>query len=237
MPRDLFEPSIVTQATLGRRAGLVPLSVAMHVVVIGAAVLIPALAVGALPDPRASLTYVAHEVLLPAVPVGTTAPATRPRAMRGAPLTAPSTLPPLDAEPPANVSMDTGPIVDGGLPPGDGFGIPGGGETGPLVLPEPPPAPPRVLRVGGDIRPPVKIRDVRPVYPEIARSARVQGMVIIEATIDETGHVANARLLRSIPLLDEAALTAVRQWIFTPTRLNGEPTSVIMTVTVQFTLQ
>jgi protein TonB len=237
MPRDLFEPSVVTQATLGRRAGLVPLSVAMHVVVIGAAVLIPALAVGALPDPRASLTYVAHEVLLPAVPVGTTAPATRPRAMRGAPLTAPSTLPPLDVEPPANVSMDTGPIVDGGLPPGEGFGIPGGGEIGPLVLPAPPPAPPRVLRVGGDIRPPVKIRDVRPVYPEIARSARVQGMVIIEATIDETGHVANARLLRSIPLLDEAALTAVRQWIFTPTRLNGEPTSVIMTVTVQFTLQ
>ena len=85
MPRDLFEPSIVTEATLARRAGLVPLSVAVHVAAIGAAVLIPASAVGALPDPRASLTYVAHEVLLPAVPVGSARPAIRPRVTRGAP--------------------------------------------------------------------------------------------------------------------------------------------------------
>ena len=75
------------------------------------------------------------------------------------------------------------------------------------------------------------------MYPAIARSARVQGIVIIEATIDETGRVSDARLLKSIPLLDEAALAAVRQWAFTPTRLNGKPTSVVMTVTVQFRLE
>ena len=92
------------------------------------------------------------------------------------------------------------------------------------------------MRVGGDIRPPVKIKDVSPLYPDIARSARVQGVVIIEAVIDASGRIASTRLLRSVPLLDEAALTAVRQWVFAPTRLNGEPTSVIMTITVQFRL-
>ena len=76
-----------------------------------------------------------------------------------------------------------------------------------------------------------------PVYPPIAQSARVQGVVIIEATIGPDGGVQNARVLRSIPLLDQAALDAVKQWVFTPTLLNGVPVPVIMTVTVQFTLQ
>jgi periplasmic protein TonB len=93
-----------------------------------------------------------------------------------------------------------------------------------------------VVRVGGQIRPPVKTRDVSPVYPEIAQTARVQGVVILEATIDEQGRVSDVRVLRSIPLLDMAAIDAVRQWEFTPTLLNGAPVSVIMTMTVQFTL-
>jgi protein TonB len=82
----------------------------------------------------------------------------------------------------------------------------------------------------------VKTRDVSPVYPSIAQSARVQGVVIIEATIGPDGLVQNARVLRSIPLLDDAALSAVRQWEFTPTLLNGSPVPVIMTVTVNFQL-
>jgi TonB family protein len=92
------------------------------------------------------------------------------------------------------------------------------------------------VRVGGNIKPPTKITHVDPVYPEIAKSARVQGVVIMEATIDEQGRVAEARVLRSIPLLDQAALDAIRQWEFTPTLLNGAPVPVIMTMTVQFTL-
>jgi protein TonB len=103
--------------------------------------------------------------------------------------------------------------------------------------PPPPPPPPKPVRVGGNIRPPQKIRDARPVYPPIAQSARVQGIVIIEATIGPDGKVTDARVLRSIPLLDQAALDAVRQWEFTPTLLNGVPVPVIMTVTVNFTLQ
>ena len=113
-----------------------------------------------------------------------------------------------------------------------------GGVVGGLPDPPPPPPPPPAapVRVGGNIKPPTKIKDVAPVYPPIAQSARVQGVVIIEATIGPNGQVQDARVLRSIPLLDQAALDAVKQWEFTPTLLNGVPVPVIMTVTVQFTL-
>ncbi|HET8647139.1 MAG TPA: energy transducer TonB, partial [Vicinamibacteria bacterium] len=75
-----------------------------------------------------------------------------------------------------------------------------------------------------------------PVYPEMAKQARVQGTVVLEATIDPSGRVDNVRVLRGIPLLNEAALDAVRKWVYSPTLLNGTPVPVIMTVTVNFTL-
>jgi len=92
------------------------------------------------------------------------------------------------------------------------------------------------VRVGSAIKEPRKIRDVRPVYPEIAQAARVQGIVIIEVIVDELGLVRDAKVLRSVPLLDEPALDAVRQWQFVPTLLNGVPVPIVMTVTVNFTL-
>jgi protein TonB len=79
--------------------------------------------------------------------------------------------------------------------------------------------------------------DVLPVYPPLAIAARAQGLVIIEATIGVDGEVTGARILRSVPLLDDAALTAVRQWRYAPTTLNGLPVPIVMTVTVNFTLQ
>ena len=112
----------------------------------------------------------------------------------------------------------------------------GGVVGGVAEAPPPPPPYPVSVRVGGNIRPPQKTKHVNPEYPAIAQSARVQGVVIIEAMIGTTGDVSSARVLRSIPLLDQAALDAVRQWQFQPTLLNGAPVSVIMTVTVQFTL-
>jgi protein TonB len=93
------------------------------------------------------------------------------------------------------------------------------------------------IRVGGNIKAPIKLRNVNPVYPPIALASGVQGVVIIEARIEPDGTVGEAQILRSIPLLDEAALDAVRQWQFTPTLLNGEPVPVLMTTTVNFTLQ
>jgi len=96
---------------------------------------------------------------------------------------------------------------------------------------------PAAIRVDGNIGPPTKITDVRPVYPDVAQKARVQGLVICEVLIGPDGKVVDARVLRSIPLLDQAAFDAVLQWVFTPTLLNGDAVSVIMTVTVNFTLE
>jgi TonB family protein len=91
------------------------------------------------------------------------------------------------------------------------------------------------LRIGGKIHAPRKIKDVQPVYPAIAQSARVAGPVTIEATIGADGKIIDAKVVRSIPMLDQAALDAVRQWEYTPTLLNGVPVPVLVTVTVNFT--
>jgi TonB family protein len=93
----------------------------------------------------------------------------------------------------------------------------------------------KAIRVGGQVRPPIRIKEVAPLYPAIAQSARVQGDVVIEATIDDEGKVADARVVKSVPLLDQAALDAVRQWQYQPSLLNGVPTAVVVTVTVKFT--
>jgi TonB family protein len=92
------------------------------------------------------------------------------------------------------------------------------------------------VRVGGDIKEPRRITDVKPVYPQIAQQAGIQGIVIIEAIIGVDGAVEQARVLRPVPLLDQAALDAVHQWRYVPTELNGQPVPVVMTVTVSFTL-
>lgn len=131
-----------------------------------------------------------------------------------------------------------------------GATAPSGGASNAAPPPPPPPGPPRPpcepagslltqppVRVGGNIRPPTKVRDVPPVYPPLALSARVQGVVILEATIAEDGRVVGACVLRSVPLVDEAAVEAVKQWEFTQTFLNGMAVPVVMTVTVNFVLQ
>jgi TonB family protein len=111
-------------------------------------------------------------------------------------------------------------------------------------VPPPPPPPPQAsydgmapVRVGGNIKVPTKVKDMRPAYPDDAKAAGIQGVVIIEAVIDPAGKVSTANVLRSIPQLDQAAVDAVKQWEFTPTLLNGVAVPVIMTVTVNFTLQ
>jgi protein TonB len=103
--------------------------------------------------------------------------------------------------------------------------------------PPPPPSPTEPLRVGGSIRPPQKLHDVVPRYPALAQAARIEGVVILEAVIAEDGHVRSLRVLRSISVLDEAAMAAVWQWMFSPTLLNGQPVAVAMTVTVAFKLR
>lgn len=107
-----------------------------------------------------------------------------------------------------------------------------GGLTAPPIAPDPN----QPVRVGGQVKAPTLVKRVDPVYPVIAQSARVSGVVIAEAVIGADGRVSSVKILRSIPLLDQAAIDAVRQWEYTPTLLNGVPVPVIMTVTVTFTL-
>jgi periplasmic protein TonB len=75
------------------------------------------------------------------------------------------------------------------------------------------------------------------VYPSIARAAHVKGIVILEAVIDAHGNVTSVQVLRSNPLLDQAAVDAVRQWRYMPARLNGQPIAVVVTVTINFSMQ
>jgi TonB family protein len=123
----------------------------------------------------------------------------------------------------------------------------GGGAPIGSPPPAPPPAAPgspddpastgmAPVRVGGNIKTPTKLRDVPPVYPPDAHAAGISGLVILEVVIDTSGNVETAKVLRSIPMLDQAATDAVKQWQFTPTHLNGAAVPVIMTVTVNFTI-
>jgi protein TonB len=93
------------------------------------------------------------------------------------------------------------------------------------------------LKVGGPVKPPVKVFDVKPVYPEDARAARIQGVVILGIVIGQDGSVIETQVLRSIPALDQAAIDAVSQWLYEPTLLNGEPVEIEMNVAINFTPQ
>ena len=230
MPRDLFGNVTRPSLSIGsRRWYTVPLSLLTHSVIVIALVAIPLLATDVLPEPWEKIDGVI-------IPIAPTPPPPPPPLPRNAP--------PVDPPPNATAAPIAAPDgftpekpveprwEDDVIPPG----IVVGTDSNVIVAPPPPPERRDPVRVGGAIRQPQKVREVAPVYPAIAQAARVQGIVIIEATIGADGHVVNARILRSVPLLDEAAIEAVRQWTYTPTLLNGVPVPVIMTVTVQFTL-
>jgi TonB family protein len=117
-----------------------------------------------------------------------------------------------------------------------------------IVISAPRPAEPRAVspirapipvRVGGNLRPPLKVRDVRPVYPDAMREAGIEGLVLLDATIAGDGSVRAVRVLSSQahPDLAVAAVDAVRQWKFEPTLLNGTPVDVTMTVALEFKLE
>jgi len=92
------------------------------------------------------------------------------------------------------------------------------------------------VRAVGAIKPPRLLKKVNPVYPEAAKSAGVEGIVILEVETDEQGNVVRTALLRSVPLLDQAAIEAVKQWKYEPAIIDGKPTGIIFTVTVAFRL-
>lgn len=119
-------------------------------------------------------------------------------------------------------------------PPGSSLSMTINGTGGVVSTPGPPPAIGGPVRVGGNIRLPQRTVTAAPVMPEAARQAGVRGVVILEVVVAPDGSVGDVKILRSIPLLDQAAIDTVRQWRYEPTLLNGAPVPVILTVTVNF---
>ena len=140
---------------------------------------------------------------------------------------------------PAFLSDSAGPGVPGGIGPGGAslFDAPQITTPPPAAhAPDPPPAPVR-LRVGGTVQAGKILRQVAPVYPALARQARISGQVRLEAIIAKNGKIENLQVISGHPLLVQAALEAVRQWVYRPTLLNGDPVEVMTLIDVNFGLR
>jgi protein TonB len=217
--------------------GSVPISIGLHLLALFLIFGIPLTANLVLPIITVELPdYVRLAPLPPppAVAVATPRRSTEPTPARSIPTVAPMGITP-EVEPPSYAppgALD----ATSGLPPG-GDALGALIERPAVVPPPPPPKQSGPVRVADLPVPPRKIVDARPVYPDIARQARREGTVVMEAVLDTAGRVTQLRVIQSVPLLDQAALDAVRQWRYTPTTLGGHPVSVLMTITVRFTLQ
>ncbi|KKT82200.1 MAG: hypothetical protein A2925_03655 [Candidatus Yanofskybacteria bacterium RIFCSPLOWO2_01_FULL_44_22] len=102
---------------------------------------------------------------------------------------------------------------------------------------EPASGPEGPIRPGGSIPKPKLIKYIEPDYPKTATDARIEGTVIIDAIIGKDGKIRNVKIVQSVPMLDRAALEAVKQWQYTPTIVKGEPVEILLTVTVYFVLK
>jgi periplasmic protein TonB len=219
-----------------RRLSVLPISIAGHAIIVALFMFSPW-------GPDVELPMIASPLDEPYVPTVPPPPAppppstpAPPRETPRAPIAAPTgfTKEP-DIEPPPD---NTAP---GGVPHGPGVSsgqplLPGLGESKDVAAPPPPPPAPKLVRVGGVIREPRKIVHVPPLYPEFARQSRVEGVVTLEAILDAAGRVESVKVLSAQPLLEDAAVRAVKQWRYTPTELNGVPVPVLMTITIRFSL-
>ena len=224
-------------------------STAAHVIAIGGLLAIPLFYVGPdVPEVPDVLAFVAAAPPPPPPPPPAPAAPSRPSKPKAVKPTPPINPRAAPVEAPREI-VEEAPVaaIDEGVEGGVEGGIPGGvvgGVVGGLVSdlpmppppPPPPPAPREPLRIGGDVKAPALIERVAPKYPPIAMSAHIQGVVILEAVVDRQGRVEDVRVLRSIPLLDKAAVDAVQQWRYSPLLLNGRPERFVLTVTVSFSL-
>jgi protein TonB len=239
MSHDLFHDVTDRRPRASRAAGgTLALSVVVHALVLAAVIVVPLLATDALPTPASDAIedWVVPVELPPPPPAPIVArrthAATTSTPRNIAPTEAPDAI--VDEMPPVPDIVCESCVVDPIAPAifGDRAG------TGAPLPPPPPPSPdpPAPVRLSS-VQMPRKVRDVAPIYPQIAQRAGIQGDVIIEAVIASDGQVRDARVLRSNPLLDQAALDAVRAWRYEPTRVGGVAVPVIVTVTVRFRLQ
>ena len=216
-----------------------PVSISVHVLVVIAVLMVPLTAEVAWPTPAplhrllvATKVVPVPDSVVPILPTTRTVPVL------------PNVIAPNTIEPPRDApTPPVGPVFPNLAPTGTGtidpnlLGPPGDSMPAPPSPPRPEPKAPPVFRVGQGIREPRRIAGTSPEYPLIARSARKQGVVILEAVINERGTIERVKVLKSEPLLDAAAIAAVKDWRYTPTLLNGVPVSVLMTITINFTLQ
>jgi len=238
---DLIESDVVAHKT--KQSYTLPVSLAIHAIVLLFVIVVPLLTSEELPEPTSAVRAFFVEPAAPPpppppppppAPKAPVTPRTQPKpVIQEAPkFTAPLEVPE-QVKPEEGINLG----VEGGVSGGVEGGVPGGVVGGVVGgLPDAPPPPTQAVRVGGQIKEPKKLKNVPPVYPDIAKQARVQGVVILECTISPQGRVTDVKVLRGIPLLDSAAIDAVKQWVYTPTLLNGVPVPVIMTVTVNFKL-
>jgi protein TonB len=229
-----------------KHASATVLSVATHVAVLGSiAWIVLFSASDKLPHVPSMMAFVAAAPVPsppppppPPAPKGVkAAQASKPAPTTGPTFTVPSEIP-VGIQPESGIDLGD----EGGVVGGVEGGIPGGvlgGILGGMVdeAPPPPPPPAKPRRVGGDIQAPALIRRVEPDYPGVAVAGKVSGTVILEATVNEGGMVTDVTVLRSIAVLDQAAVKAVKQWRYQPLILNGKPVPFILVVTVTFTLR
>jgi len=248
----MFEHSLVTRQKSRRRGLVLAMAVGMHGAGLATVVLASAWSVGEVAPPDQHVMFMApldvtHLVFeqpqRPAVPPPAPPPAAPvtphndPAPVQPAPppVTQPTTVP--NDTPVASTPTDDGPIAEDDAPPSSGP------STGPAIGDGPPG--PGSGPGDGEIaqaldarmtRPEILFR-VTPRYPEAARIARREGTVIVQCTIDRTGHVTDVRLIKSLGLgLDESAMSAVEQWRFKPAVLAGRPVPVYFQLSVNFTI-
>jgi protein TonB len=240
----MFEDILIESAehkTGAKRAISWPVSLALHVILIGAALGASIWFVEDVPEPPIPVAFYASAP--PPPPPPPAAPKAPPKApdqpkpvqVKPQEMVQPQVIPESVPQPLAQPEAPSEGVeggVEGGVPGGVPGGVAGGitGGTGPGGGEEP-------LRVGGEVKAPILQQKIDPTYPEAARKARMEGVVILEAIITASGTVEDVRVLKSVnPLLDASAVRAVQQWRYKPATLNGRAVRVYLTVTVTFNL-
>jgi protein TonB len=247
----MFEQTFVTGKT--RRTWTVLASFLAQLLLIGVAILIPMIYFDALPKSQLTSFLIAPPPPPPPPPPPAPAPKVVkviPRQFDAGRLMAPKSVPKEIAVireeelPPPSAAG-----VVGGVPGGVAGGTPGGVIGGiigsvPTAAPPPPPPPvkveakqaPQRIRVGGNVQAAKIIRQPKPIYPPLAKQARISGVVRFNAIIGKDGTIQNLQLVTGHPLLVQSAQEAVKQWVYQPTLLNGEPVEVVTQIDVNFTL-
>lgn len=244
----MFEDSLIESGgRLRTKRGATTLfSFVLEVVIIGVLILIPLIYTEALPRQQLMTFLVAPPPPPPPPPPPAAAPPVREikkveTELDNGQLRQPTKIPQKiemikeDEAPPPSTGVMGG--VPGGVPGGSMGGVIGGiiGQTSaaPVV---PKVATPQRVRVSQGVSEGLLVHQVRPSYPPLARAARIQGSVVLQAVIGKDGAIQNLRLISGHPMLAPAAIEAVKQWRYKPYFLNGEPVEVDTQITVNFTL-